>query len=267
MAGPELVIADYSQWQGVVHPPAGQVVIIRAHSGYGPDPDFAANRAAAHAAGCPVVGIYQYLAADRDPALQATELLQLIGRLADDEWLICDLEVGAGDQQPRWQAWFKVVVTATARRPWLYSGLAFAEAHDLDPDWVAAYGPVEPSIPHKLWQDSDTYPWPWGRSDASVFHGNLAQFLQAAGITLPGPVIPAEAKEDPMGQTTFIAHTPGGEYLVDIGSRLVAHIGDGGTGSAFAATASPTTLGLPYVAADAATLKAIVTGTPVDQIV
>lgn len=263
----DLVIADFSQWQGVVHPPAGQVVIIRAHNGYVADPDFVANRAAAHAAGCPAVGLYQYLPANLDAGSAAAFLVSTTRPLGINEWLICDLEEGQGDQQPRWQAWHDETASATGRRPWLYSGLAFAHAHDLDPDWVAAYGQTEPTMPHKLWQDTDRYPWPWGASDASIFHGTLPEFLAAAGIALPGPIVPALSKEDLMAQITFIAHTPGGEYLVDIGSRLVAHIGDGGTGSAFAAPASPTSLGLPYVAADAATLKAIVTGTPADQIV
>lgn len=268
MTAPELVIADYSQWQGVVHPSSTQVVIIRAHNGYQPDPDFGANRAAAHAAGCPAVGIYQYLVAARSPAVQALELLRLIGGLAPNEWLICDLESGIpAEQWARWRSWRLPVVKATARIPWLYSGLAFAEAAHLDPDWLAAYGQAEPALPHKLWQYTDRYPWPWGPSDASLFHGSLPEFLAEAGITLPGPVVPAVTKEDPMAQKTFVAHTPGGEYLVDIDSRLVAHIGAAETGTAFTAGPSPTSLGLPYVAADAATLKAIVTGTPVDQIV
>lgn len=267
MSEPELVIADYSQWQGVVHPSSSQVVIIRAHNGYQPDPDFAANRAAAHAAGCPAVGLYQYLPANVDANTAAGELLSEVLPLAPNEWLICDLEEGQGDQQPRWQAWLAHARLATGRNAWLYSGLAFAEAHDLDPDWVAAYGPAEPTIPHKLWQYTDRYPWPWGPSDASVFHGALPQFLAASCIILPGPIVAAQPKEDPMAQTTFIAHTPNGEYLVDIATRLVAHIDDGPTGTAFTGTPSATSLGLPFVAADAGTLKNIVTGTPVDQIV
>lgn len=226
-----MIIADYSQWQGVVTPAAGSVVIIRAHSGYGPDPDFAANRAAAHRVGCPAVGIYQYLAADRDPAVQASELLQLIGHLAGDEWLICDLEAGGGDQQPRWATWRLSVTTGTAgRQPWLYSGLSFADAHDLDPQWVAAYGPNEPTIAHRLWQNTDTYPWPWGASDASVFHGTLPEFLAAAGIVSAEtaasiqPARPAASpppiKEDPAmvlandGHAQYVVTTAGDGHLV-----------------------------------------------------
>lgn len=191
-----LVIADYSEFQGAVHPAANQVVIIRAHNGYRADYHWAENRANAHAAGCPAVGIYQYLAAERDPAAQAGELLQLIGRLQPNEWLICDLEEGAGDEQPRWKAWRTTVMAATGRPPWLYSGLSFSEGHNLDPDWLAAYQGTEPTaLAHKLWQDSDVYPWPWGRADASVFDGTLPEFLAAAGIGLPEPVSPAPTQE------------------------------------------------------------------------
>lgn len=184
-----LTIADYSEYQGEVHPPANQVVIIRAHNGYRADDYFLKNRADAHAAGCPAVGIYQYGVTDRDPAAQAVDLLRTIGRLAPNEWLICDLEEGAGDEQPRWIAWRNTILAATNRQPWLYSGLAFAAAHDLQPDWLAAYQPNEPTVPHRLWQSTDAYPWPWGKGDASVFDGTLPQFLASVGIDLPGPVI------------------------------------------------------------------------------
>ena len=184
-----LTIADYSEFQGVVRPNGQQVVIIRAHNGWRPDIDFVANRAAAHAAGCAAVGLYQYLLAGLDVGAQANELCDLVGTLAPNEWLICDLEEGQGDEQSRWQAWEDIVAGRFDRRPgWLYSGEAFAAAHNLHPDWEAAYGSVEPPQPHKLWQDTDVYPWPWGRADASVFDGNLAEFLVAAGITTTPPV-------------------------------------------------------------------------------
>lgn len=266
MSGPELVIADYSQYQGVVHPSSTQVVIIRAHNGYTPDPYFEANRAAAHAAGCPAVGLYQYLAPDRDAGVQAAELLHVIGRLAANEWLICDLESGGGDQQPRWQNWRTVIRGAIGwPPPWLYSDLAFAEAHDLDPQWVAAYGPNEPTLPHKLWQDTDAYPWPWGPSDASIFHGTLPQFLTAVGIALPGPVVPAKPKE-PQPMPPFVAHTTAGAYIVDVPTRLVAKVATPASGSSLTGPA-PAGLGWPYVAVDADTLRNIATGTPIDQIV
>lgn len=215
-----LVIADYSEWQGVVHPPAGQVVIIRAHNGLRADRDFAHNRALAHDAGCPAIGLYQYLVAGQDAAYQARLLILAIGSLAPNEWLICDIEEGQGDEQPRWQAWEQVVLSSTGRPGWLYSGLSFVAAHDLQaPDWVAAYGQGEPTVPHKLWQYTDRYPWPWGPGDASVYDGTLPQFLAQLGMPVdpadvvsaqPKPAPPVPAKEDPPmvlandGTTQFI---------------------------------------------------------------
>jgi hypothetical protein len=190
-----LTIADVSQWQGRVRPNGPNPIIIRGHSGYGIDPDFAANRAAAHAAGCAAVGIYQYLPATMNPADAARALISAVGQLAANEWLGCDLEAGGGDQQPRWQTWNATIAATYHRLNWMYSGLAFAAAHDLHPDWVAAYQAHEPAGTWKLWQNTDAYAWPWGRSDASVFQGSLAEFLIAAGITTSpvAPVPPAAA--------------------------------------------------------------------------
>jgi hypothetical protein len=208
-----ITIADYSEFQGEVHPSGNQVVIVRAHNGWRADAYFARNRADAQTAGCPAVGIYQYLAAGRDPAAQAVDLLRTIGRLSSNEWLICDLEEGAGDQQARWQQWRQTVMTATNRPPWLYSGQAFAAAHDLDPDWLANYRGSEPAAPaHRLWQNSDTYPWPWGKGDASVFDGSLPEFLAAAGIDLP-PVTPAPKEPDMPASHVLRDPTTGGLWV------------------------------------------------------
>lgn len=203
-------LADFSEFQGVVHPNGQQAVILRAHNGWRADYDFAANRAAAHAAGCQAVGLYQYLPASVDAAAAAKALLTLIGTLEANEWLICDLEEGNGDEQPRWQAWDGVVIAATKRAPWLYSGAAFAQAHNLHPDWVAAYQNNEPLAPHKMWQNTDTYPWPWGKSDGSVFDGTLPEFLAATGIT--AGVSAAEIKTATQPAATA-ATTDGGNML------------------------------------------------------
>ncbi|MCU4184034.1 hypothetical protein K6U06_06655 [Acidiferrimicrobium sp. IK] len=232
-----LTIADYSEFQGVVRPDGQQVVIVRAHNGWRPDNDFVANRAAAHAAGCAAVGLYQYLVAGRDAAQQAAELCDLIGTLAPNEWLICDLEEGQGDEQPRWQAWDLVVVARFGRPGWLYSGEAFAAAHDLHPDWDAAYQPGEPPQPHKLWQDTDAYPWPWGRSDASVYDGSLAQFLVDTGITTTpatsAGLNPPEVPEvllirDPQSGACYLTNGVAKTYIGDPAdlAALTAKMGD-----------------------------------------
>lgn len=255
----DLVIADYSQWQGVVHPPPGQIVIIRAHNGYAPDPDFAANRVAAHAAGCPAVGLYQYLVADRDAGVQAAELLQLIVKLLLNEWLICDLETGSGSE---WTIWRAVIVRGAGGDPWLYSYLAFAQAQDLDPDWLAAYSPNEPTIPHKLWQDTDAYPWPWGKSDASVFHGSLPEFLAAAGITLPGPVVPAQPQEDDLTPAAVVIETTdtNTQFLHEFTTGKTSHIVSTQFGSGLTAAAGPAGCGLPVVKATQADVDSLVKG-------
>lgn len=246
-----LIIADYSEFQSEVHPPADQIVIIRAHNGWRPDNYFLQNRADAHQAGCPAVGIYQYLPANVDPAAAASQLLQLIGKLAPDEWLICDLEEGAGNQQSRWQRWRAPILQATSRTPWLYSGLAFSAAHNLQPDWVAAYQPNEPGVPHKLWQDTDVYPWPWGKGDASVFDGNLPEFLASVGITVPEPITPAPptpSQEDDMPDRLYaIQSQPSGKWHIfnlDEGWRIP--LDEGSDGSA-ATDAPPNGLGLPVI--------------------
>jgi hypothetical protein len=192
-----LVIADVSQYQGVVHPTGPDPIIVRGHNGYSSDPDFAANRAAAHAAGCAAVGIYQYLPANVDAASAARALMSAVGVLAAIEWLICDLETGNGDEQPRWQAWNSTARSLTGGRlDWLYGGAYFAATHDLHPDWIAAYQAKAPAGSYKLWQYTDRQPWPWGRSDASVFAGSLAEFLIAAGITTV-PVAPVPPANTP----------------------------------------------------------------------
>lgn len=178
-----VVIADYSEFQGVVHPNNQQVVIIRAHNGWRADNDWAANRQAAHDAGCKAVGIYQYLPQSVDAATASNELCALVGTLASNEWLICDLEEGSGNEQPRWQAWDTAAKGHFNRLNWLYSGAAFSTAHDLHPDWVAAYQWSEPTGNFKLWQNTDNYPWPWSKGDASIFNGTIGQFLAEAGVT------------------------------------------------------------------------------------
>jgi hypothetical protein len=185
-----LIVPDISEYQGTPSLAGLPAVIIRAHNGYRPDNSFAANRAAAHAAGCQAVGLYQYLLAGADPVAQAQLLLATVGPLQPGEWLICDLEesLEAGDdQQPRWQAWQQTVAPHTPTA-WLYTYLSFAQAHNLTPDWVADYSTTEPSSPHLLWQNTDAYQWPWGRSDASIFHGDISQLVQLVNPPPPAPV-------------------------------------------------------------------------------
>jgi hypothetical protein len=105
-------------------------------------------------------------------------------------------------------------VVAAFRRPaWLYSGSAFAAAHNLVPDWIAAYQTHGPAGPHKLWQNTDVYPWPWGKADGSVYDGTLAEFLTAAGIT---GAIPVTAASVPAPTVTYPPTTIPGSLLMSI---------------------------------------------------
>lgn len=195
----DLVIPDLSEFQGTVdwrtlvsggYPAA----IIRAHNGSRADYQWAANRAGAHTNGIKALGIYQYLQASHDAAVQAVALCDLIGTLKPGEWAICDLEEGTGDQSARAHAWYTTVATRlhNAASEELYSGDYFYGAHHLSVAgfsriWLAAYSSTEPSAAHELWQFTDArhFPGVAGSNDASVFHGTVAQLL--AHINPPAP--------------------------------------------------------------------------------
>lgn len=181
----------------------GGAAIIRAAYGTGhPDAVFARLRAAA--SGFAFLGIYQYMVASQDPVAQAQAFLKITGKLAPHEVPILDLEEGDGDQSARAAQWATLTDGATGRKSWLYSGLAFAEAHGLAGifdgprhTWVAAYGPDEPSLGHTLWQCTDgstgiyVTSWPGaGKCDTNLYHGTLAQL---AALTPGGTVTAAAA--------------------------------------------------------------------------
>lgn len=152
-----------------------------------------ARRTSAHQEGIGVLGIYQYVVQTEDPVAQAQAFVSLVGKLHPGEFAAMDLEEGAGDQLGRAEAWLKYVDQHLTypgyRGSWLYSGAAFFEAHDLMPvagsrrhTWVAAYGTVEPAVPHTLWQHTNAEQWPGiGPCDCSIFHGDVAGLRAAVG--------------------------------------------------------------------------------------
>lgn len=224
-----LNIPDYSEFQGHVVPTGFEVVIVRAHNGWRADYDFIANRASAHQCGVRALGLYQYLPASVDPATAARELISTIGQLAENEWLILDLEEGSGNQATRAAAWKQEIVALTGRQPWLYSGSYFAQTHNLEPEWVAAYQSNEPTGSHPLWQNTDVYPWPWGKGDGSIYHGTLADFLAATGIGVSAPSQPTTnpiQEEEYMKVVTATNPATGkaAEYLIR--SQDVLHVPD-----------------------------------------
>ena len=198
---PQLNLPDVSEFQPDVNwkqvaAHNGGAAIIRAMYGSG-HTDAAwfggGRRKAAHEAGVHVLGIYQYLVQDQDPVAQATAFVNLVGKLEPGEFAVLDLEEGAGNQLPRAEAWLSHVdahlTYAGYRGAWLYSGAAFFEEHGLMPianskrhTWVAAYQSSPPSVPHTLWQNTDSQEWPGiGKCDSSIYNGDLAGLRAAVG--------------------------------------------------------------------------------------
>ncbi len=162
-------------------------------------------------------GAHQYVTAFEDPAVQAHALVRLLGSLRPGEKVIGDLEEGAGDQRGRRAAWATVIHDGLGDTPWTYSGLNFAADHGLAPvDWVAAYGPAEPGVPHKLWQFTDAFAVPGvGSCDCSVFHGTIDQL--AALAWQPAEPRPVPFPQPPDTEDTMIvldALTSGGPAVV-----------------------------------------------------
>jgi hypothetical protein len=113
------------------------------------------------------------------------------------EYVIADIEEGAGNQQARWLAWAEVIHGELGFAPGNYAGEYFAESAGLTPvDWIAAYQPVAPTVPHKLWQFSDSYNVPGvGVADCSRYLGTIAELRALAfgggGATVPVPPVTA----------------------------------------------------------------------------
>ena len=196
-----LLLPDFSEFEpgadmaGVKRMNGGAVILRAAYGASHPDTAFARLRAEAASLGFAFCGLYQYLVAGQDAVAQAREFIRLVGKLAPHEVAILDLEEGGGDQAPRAAQWATLVDGTLGGMSWLYSGLDFAQAHGLGPvfagkrhTWVAAYGDVEPSLGHTLWQSTDgkvgsnQQDWPGaGRCDTNVYHGTLAQLAALAG--------------------------------------------------------------------------------------
>ena len=201
---PVTLCADISEFQPSIADAAylawSKAVIIRAM--YGADHVDGAwyggqRREQLLAGGAQFLGSYQYLVASQDAATQARALATLLGHLEPGEYVIADIEEGAGPQQARWQAWANVIHGELGLAPGNYAGEYFAESAGLTPvDWIAAYQPVAPTVPHKLWQFSDSYNVPGvGVADCSRYLGTIAELRALAfgggGATVPVPPVTA----------------------------------------------------------------------------
>jgi len=169
---PDLADAAYLRWS--------KAIIIRAAYGDQHDDNAwygGARRLLLHENGVAFLGIYQYLVAGQDPAAQARELIRLLGTLRPGEKIIADIEEGTGNLYQTWTTWADIIHDALGDWPWRYSGLYFAADHGMAPvDWLADYTSIEPGVPHKLWQFTDSFNAPGaGVVDCSLFHGTVAE--------------------------------------------------------------------------------------------
>jgi hypothetical protein len=200
-----VLLPDLSEFQlnadmaGIKHANGGAAIIRACYGTSHSDHVFGRLRPDAHKAGFPFLGIYQYLRAGQDVAAQAHAFTAIVGKLAPHEIPVLDLEEGTGNQAGRAAEWLALVGVTLGKRPWLYSGLSFAQTHGLAPvfdgpevhTWVAAYGSQEPALGHTLWQSTNGQVganitgWPGaGRCDTSIYHGSLAEL---AALTDPVP--------------------------------------------------------------------------------
>jgi lysozyme len=147
-----------------------------------------ARRANAHEEGIQVLGIYQFFVPTQDPIAQAEALVRLLGHLRPGEFVIADVETGEGNLLGPVERWLEYVDQHLTypgySHAWVYSNAAFWAPHGLMPiadskrhTWVAAYGSTPPSVPHTLWQHTDSEQWPGiGPCDCSIFNGDVGRF-------------------------------------------------------------------------------------------
>jgi hypothetical protein len=156
------------------------------------DPNFAANRAAAHAQGLKAVGMYHFARPGSNAARdEAKQFLKVVGKRAEGEFAVLDYEVEPwsedwavewldavrdGGWQPRAFYTFRAMLTANSNARIKATGVAL---------WVAAYSKTVPKTgdwPWTFWQhtngtdapDPDSPRW-----DCSVFHTNDRNELAA----------------------------------------------------------------------------------------
>jgi GH25 family lysozyme M1 (1,4-beta-N-acetylmuramidase) len=203
---PDIRMSDISEWQpsfdaGAYLAGGCTCIIVRAHSGYRPDATMPGRRDQVRGFPFDAVGYYQYLAHDRDAATQARELLDVVGPLRGNEFLILDCEEGSGNQIPRADAWFAVVDPAQGFPATLYAGESFGNSNlggwnrwSSRPRWIAAYRATEPTEPHDLWQNTDAayFPGLSGAVDGNLFHGTGREF---AARMRPGTPTPPSGDE------------------------------------------------------------------------
>lgn len=211
---------DISEFQEVFNANAylkanNQVIICRTHNGDRPDSRMPGRMAQLRTTPFVLVGWYLYLVQSRDSKAQATDFVNGIGRIRDNEFAIVDHEEGSGDQTGRCQAALSVVDQWAGRVTTLYSGQSFLKDHlggvshwGRRPLWIASYpNSGQPEL--ALYPPGATF-WQYtsrasftgvaGAVDASWYKGT-AQELRAdvIGGSAPRPALPADTQSVDVG--------------------------------------------------------------------
>ena len=198
---PDTHLGDVSEFQeeldAAVYIAGGHsCLIVRAHNGHRPDHQWPGRRDYLRRYPFTALGYYQYVVASRPAGDQAREFVACVGSLRPNEFAVCDLEEGSGDQSARADAWFRVVDAWAGFPASLYSGESFfqtqlggARRWRGRPRWMAAYRSTEPTAPHELWQNTNQARFLGipGVIDGNVFHGTDHQF---AHTFCAQPVLP-----------------------------------------------------------------------------
>jgi lysozyme len=156
------------------------------------DPECAASRGRAHAAGL-VVGLYHFARAG-DPVEEAAWFAATVGPLAPGEFAVLDWEV-AGDPVAWSVRWLAAVRDRLGVRALVYLNRSLRDGHDWSPVvaagsglWLACHDgttdPVGagawPVLAMKQYSASGTVPGVAGAVDLDVFYGDAAR-LRAYG--------------------------------------------------------------------------------------
>ena len=169
-------------------------VVLKATEGTGfTDPEFAASRARAHAAGL-LVGHYHFARAG-DPRAESAAFVHAVGGLQPDEFAVLDWEVSAPDPVSWCATWLTATRDALGVRPLVYMNQSARDRSDwtrvVQGDfglWLARYdGSTDacasghwPALAMKQYDDKGEVPGVAGQVDLDVFYGTEDQ-LRAYG--------------------------------------------------------------------------------------
>jgi GH25 family lysozyme M1 (1,4-beta-N-acetylmuramidase) len=202
--GRNILGCDVSHWQGApdftaVRASGREFVVLKATEGAsGVDPECAASRSRAHAAGL-VVGLYHYARAG-DPAAEADRFCRTVGEPAGDEFPCLDWEV-PGDPVGWCRAWLATVRGRLGRAPLLYLNQSLRDGHDWtavvaggSPLWLARYDgspePVPagrwPRLAMKQYSRTGSVPGIAGHVDLDVFYGDVGELRMLGLPAAPG---------------------------------------------------------------------------------